>query len=389
MIDKALCCGCMACFNICPVRAIDIYEDEEGFFYPKIDNNKCINCNLCNKVCDFKLEHENTLENKSNVYSAEYKDDIVRKASTSGGMFTALYELIIKNNGVVYGAVLTKNLDVVHKRCTTKNECEYCRGSKYVQSDINKEYAHVEEDLKDNKIVLFTGTACQIEGIKKYLEIKKIDTTNLITCDFICHGVPSKKIFKEHIKNLELVYNKKVKCYKFRTKTKGWKGHNEEAIFEDNSILNEGKHINIYKELYGSLNIIRPSCYKCPYAKEQHKSDITIGDFWGIEKIEKTDNLGTSFLMLNTAKGKKLFNKIKENIKYSERKISECNNPQLHKSVELPVSRIAFWNLYKERGFIAIAKKYTTFGKINLLKRKTYRLLDKIGVIRLIKRNNK
>lgn len=387
MISSKSCCGCMACFNICPTKAISIIEDEEGFNYPRIDEEKCIKCGLCDKVCDYNKEQEKS-KNVDIVYAVNNKSDEIRKKSTSGGVFTALYTEVINNDGVVYGASLNENLDVKHIRCTKLEECEKCRGSKYVQSNTADVYEMVACDLKENKIVLFTGSACQTQAIKSYCSLKKIDSSNLITCDFICHGVPSKKIFKEHIKQLELKYNKKVIKYRFRTKEKGWVGHNEEATFEDGEIISSGKYLNIYKELYGSLCIIRPSCYKCPYANKNHEADITIGDFWGLENKKDSlhDNLGTSFVKINTKKGQELFDKISNQVVFVKEDINNCRNPQLHGPVQMPAKRSAFWKLYSNEGYLAVAKKYTTYGKINLCKKYIYKMMKVLGADKLLHR---
>lgn len=199
-------------------------------------------------------------------------------------------------------------------------------------------------------------------------------------------GVPTSKIFHDHIKFIENKYENKVVSYKFRTKDHGWKGHYEKAIFkngEDTEKYN-GKYMNIYKELYGSLNIIRPSCYECPYAKKEHFSDITMGDFWGIENYDKkfTDNKGTSFVMLNSKKGIKIFEDIKEKVIYREKTIEICKNPQLKGPTIRPKNREKFWNEYFSKGYNYIAKKYTTYGLIKKIRVMIYKLLNKMRIMK-------
>lgn len=386
MISKDNCCGCMACFNICPTNAIIMEEDEEGFLYPKIDDKKCINCGLCKKVCDFNDRQDKNDKKDGKVFAVKHNSNDVRNTSTSGGMFTALYTKIIEEKGVVYGATLDSNLDAKHIRCETLEECALCKGSKYVQSNSKDIYPLIANDLKAGKKVLLTGTACQIEGIKSYLNLKKIPTDNLITCDFICHGVPSNKVFRDHIKNLELKHNSKVVSYRFRTKTHGWVGHHEEATLENGRVLSKGKYLDIYKQLYGTLCIIRPSCYNCKYAKEEHYSDITIGDFWGLETSKDNffDNLGVSFVMINSKKGEELFNQIKDKISYVEKDISECRNPQLHGPVKFPNTRRVFWDEYNKNGYMAVAKRYTTLNKKILLKNNIYKVIKLLKLEKVV-----
>lgn len=336
VFEKEKCCGCMLCKAVCPTKAITIREDEEGFQYPEIDEQKCIHCGKCKKVCCFN-NHNDTNQEKiePQVFAVKNKNDEIRKKATSGGFFISLASNVIKKGGVVYGAILNEGLDVEHIRVTEEKDLEKFYGSKYVQSTIDKIYPQLLEDITNNKMVLFSGTPCQVDAIQTFLAQKnQFDISNLITCDFVCHGVPTDKIFKENIKFLEKKYQKKITSYRFRTKDYGWRGHHEKAIFEDGTDTTQynNRYMNIYKELYGSLKIIRPSCYHCPYAKEQRISDITMGDFWGIENYDQdfSDNKGISFVMLNTQKGQEIFEDIKkEDLDDKKETIEMCVNPQL------------------------------------------------------------
>ena len=283
---------------------------------------------------------------------------------------------------MVYGAVLNEDLVVEHQRSEKQEELEKFYGSKYVQSDLRKIYEPLLRDIKENRLILFTGTPCQVAEIKQYCQKYNGNVEKLITCDFVCHGVPSKKIFDEHIQFLEKKYKKKIISYKFRTKELGWKGHHEKAIFEGESNTDEKnrKYIDIYKELYGSLNIIRPSCYECPYAKSEHISDITMGDFWGIENYEEEfkDNKGTSFVMVNSEQGKEIFEELKKDMFYKEERIDICRNPQLKGPTNRPKNRERFWNEYFSKGYKYIAKKYTTYGLVKKARVTAYQILKKM-----------
>lgn len=375
----------MLCKAVCPTKAITIREDEEGFQYPEIDEQKCIHCGKCKKVCCFN-NHNDTNQEKiePQVFAVKNKNDEIRKKATSGGFFISLASNVIKKGGVVYGAILNEGLDVEHIRVTEEKDLEKFYGSKYVQSTIDKIYPQLLEDITNNKMVLFSGTPCQVDAIQTFLAQKnQFDISNLITCDFVCHGVPTDKIFKENIKFLEKKYQKKITSYRFRTKDYGWRGHHEKAIFEDGTDTTQynNRYMNIYKELYGSLKIIRPSCYHCPYAKEQRISDITMGDFWGIENYDQnfSDNKGISFVMLNTKKGQQIFEDIKkEDLDDKKETIEMCVNPQLKHPTTQAKNRELFWKEYQEKGYEYIAKKYTTYGIIKKIRVTIYQILKKI-----------
>lgn len=376
---KNECCGCAACKEICPVGAIEMVEDQvEGFKYPRIDTNICIKCNRCKNVCAFINSQKVKVLEK--IYAVKNKDDNIRKVSTSGGFFSVIACEVLKRSGIVYGCILDKNLNVRHERIDNIKNVKMLYGSKYVQSDMEKCYKSIEKDLKDEKLVLFSGTPCQVAAVKRYFNIQKINVKNLITCDFVCHGVPTPKIFRNHISFLEKKYKSKVKNYRFRTKSFGWRGHHEEAIFEDGKVLNSGKYLDIYKELYGSLNIIRPSCFNCKYISTNHFSDITFADFWGIENNYKefSDNEGISFVMINTDSGSKLFDSVKDNIRYIEAKKEDCRNPKLQGIITHPKNREKFFREYDKKGYLFIARKYTTWGIIKKVKVSLYKLLKYI-----------
>lgn len=186
VFEKNKCCGCSACAKICPVHAITMTKNEEGFIYPEIDQEKCINCGACRRICAFNNQKEKTNENLK-VYAVQNKNNKLREKATSGGFFNIIASWIIEKNGVVYGAVLNENLIVEHQRTESKEELEKFYGSKYVQSNVESVYDLILKDIKNNKLVLFTGTPCQVAEINRYCEDNHCNMNNLITCDFICH----------------------------------------------------------------------------------------------------------------------------------------------------------------------------------------------------------
>lgn len=313
--DKFECYGCGLCADICPVGAITMEEDKEGFVYPKIDKDKCINCKLCENRCIYKKDEFSDESYKSKIYAMINKDSNVVRTSSSGGVFTALYEKVIENNGYVVGVKYDDNMNVVYDISNTLEECKKYRGSKYVVASIGKIREKVKEKLKEGKIVLFCGNPCQVAALKKYLN-KEYE--NLFLVELICHGVPSPKIFQRYIKYLEKKYNKKIINFEFRNKKNGWKNATIKVTFDDNTTIDELGKYNNFNRAFLNNYICRPSCYNCQYTGDTKNSDIVIGDYWGIDKVmPKIDNnTGISVVKINTKKGEDLINSIKPKFEY-------------------------------------------------------------------------
>lgn len=357
--NKSKCYGCTACFNQCPRNAIKMVEDERGFKYPKIDNDKCINCRLCKKICPANSQVDKNEENNIIVYAAKHKDEIIRENSTSGGLFSAISEYVLKNNGIIYATILDENYEVKYTRADNKCDRDKMRGSKYVQSDLLNCFCLIENDLHDNKLVLFVGNPCYVAGLKSFLKYKEYN--NLILCDIVCHGVPSPKIFREHI---NLINSKgKIKKYIFRDKKIGWRGTNV-TIEYGNKIETNTAFSDIFCDLYFDGYISRDCCSKCKFTSIIREADITIGDFWGIEKYHKNinDEKGINLVILNTQKGIELFDKISSDLNYEVSSINNCLQPQLMYPSKENKKKKYFWKDYKKRGFLYVAKKYTKYG---------------------------
>lgn len=355
---KEDCCGCTACMNICPVKAVTMVSDEEGFLYPVIDEKKCIRCNMCRKTCDFVKKHDWHSMKQPKAYAAKMKSDKERAASQSGGMFAALSEAVLDMGGVVYGAGFDSNWDVVHKRAVTKVERDAMRGSKYVQSRMGNNFEKVITDMQSGKYVLFSGTHCQCAGLKSLLEMKKVNTEKLFLVDLICHGVPSPKVYRAFQKFMTEKYKGKLEEINFRNKNKfGWHSHTESLK------INGKEHDSIcFREMFYSHNILRPSCFQCPYKHTVHLTDITIGDCWGIENwaADFDDNKGVSLTLVNTDKGQKLFNLAKERFNYRNADIKKCLQLPLQKPFEKPSTRERFWYDFQQKPFDYILTHYTT-----------------------------
>lgn len=330
--DKSLCCGCAACVQRCPKQCITLHEDHEGFLYPKVDTEACIDCTLCEKVCPILNEGDKRKPLK--VYAAINKDEKIRLESSSGGIFTLLAEQTIGEGGVVFGARFDENWQVRLDYTETIGGIAAFRGSKYVQSRTENTYQQTESFLKEGRKVLFTGTPCQIAGLKKYLH-KEYD--NLLAVDFVCHGVPSPKVWRRYLQKLLASKGEKntvsfspnpssisegyapIAGISFRNKALGWKKYSfvlrrnlteATAEGEANSVSFSDMHReNLYMRLFLSDVILRPSCYQCHCKEGKSGADITIADFWGIGNIspEMDDDKGTSLIILQTEKGKQIF----------------------------------------------------------------------------------
>ena len=363
---KEDCCGCTACMTICPVKAITMVTDEEGFLYPVIDEEKCIHCNRCRKTCDFIREHDWQSMKQPEAYAAKLKSDKERAASQSGGMFAALSEVILDKGGVVYGAGFNTDWDVVHKRATTKEERDAMRGSKYVQSRMGNNYEKVISDLQAGKYVLFSGTHCQCAGLKSLLEMKRINTEKLFLVDIICHGVPSPKVYQAFRNFMEEKHKGKLEGFKFRNKDFGWH-HTVESTY----IKGQKYNSTLYSDIFYSDNALRKSCYQCPYKNINQLSDITIGDFWGIEKwaSDFDDGKGISLALVHTEKGRKLFARIKDMSATRESLIQDCIQPCLQRPMGRPVSREQFWRDFQQKPFEYVLAHYTCYGWKNKMKK--------------------
>lgn len=358
VINKNDCTGCMACMNICPRNAIYIYEDSEGFKFPKINQDLCINCGLCKKVCPVinKME-ENTYNIKA--YACKNKNLENRLKSSSGGIFILLAKYIIKNGGVVFGARFNERLEVIHDYTDKEENIKLFMGSKYVQSNINASYKKAKEFLLENKLVLFTGTPCQIEGLLGYLG-KEYD--NLYTQDIICHGVPSPKLWKKYLEYLKEKNGEMPKTINFRRKDiSGWNNYQVNYVYKNKE---ENIHHNndIYMNLFLENIALRKSCYSCKFKKLARQSDITIADFWGIDKINPkiNDEKGVSAVLINSKKGERLFENIRNDIEYYNADITniEKYNPCLNHSTAYNKKREEFFRDLDNLKFSELIQKY-------------------------------
>lgn len=374
--SKNECCGCSACEQICPKNAIKMTADNQGFLYPEIDSSLCVECGACKKVCAFQNGYPQN--HSKTAYAVKHKNLDTRMTSRSGGVFIAISDYILDRNGSVYGAAFDDDFSVCHIRATTKAERDRLKGSKYVQSDIKDTFSSVKNDLKNGMYVLFSGTACQVAGLKNYLG--KTDTSKLYTCDLVCHGVPSPKVWKEYLDYCEKKYNGKVTNADFRDKTLGWNAH-KEAIWVDNKKYNSNEYAYLFNDNY----ISRPSCFNCKFTNLDRPADFTLADFWGIDKIVPAfnDNKGVSLLLVNSQKGEKIFDSCKKDIDFVDCDLQKSAkpNPNLYMPSQKPEKENLFWDNYKKSGFEKALKK--CYKKVFFI-RLRIRILEKFKKIKRI-----
>ncbi len=358
--EKRHCCGCGACANICPVKAIDMQGDEEGFLYPKIDEDACVDCGKCVEICPFFAENNYKNTTLPLYYVAKHISEEVLMHSASGGAFTALSDAVLAEKGVVYGADFDEHFKVVHRRAVNSEERDRLRTSKYVQSDITYIYASVEEDLRQNKMVLFTGTPCQNAGLKGYVQSKNLEE-NLYLCDLLCHSVPSPLIWSEFLKILTKTYGA-IAAINFRSKNMPWSRPNCKKAFYLKTVLGSHHADNRFLRLFlEEQTIARPSCEACLFTDEKRTGDITIGDYWGIEKYDaaRYDALGVSLILTNTAKGEQLLQGLAGELRYERRDSKEAlaEQQRLRTAIKFPPQREQFWLLYQKHGLEYLLEK--------------------------------
>ena len=375
--NKTECCGWGACQAICPKNAIEMVEDEYGFIYPRIDESKCVNCNLCKKTCAYMNPRKMNDEKK--VYASVSKNDENLKRSASGGVFYELANSIISDGGVVYGCSMEYKNDKLtpkHIRVNNQENLKKLQGSKYVQSECGNIYKLVKTDLINGKKVLFSGTPCQIEGVKSFLQYKEYE--NLFLVDIICHGVPSRKMFQDYIENFEIENNCKVKEFYFRDKDKGW-GLFFKVVYEKNGKTEKTvkpSYESSFYQLFLDSSIYRENCYKCPYATENRNSDLTIGDFWGIGQehpdVDIDSKRGISCIIANSNKGKKIIEKYSVslyNINSNFEKVARHNH-QLSKPSKHTSEREKILELYKNGTYDDVDNYYKKTRRVkNMIKK--------------------
>lgn len=368
IIKKKDCTGCFACKSICSNQSIS-KEIINGFYFPKVKNT-CLNCGRCLKVCP-----QYNLKEKANTclsYSYTLNSEQIMK-SASGGAFISMANYFIKNNGIVYGASYNSKMKVEHIRVEEHSDLIKLQGSKYVQSDIESIFFNICNDILNDKNVLVSGTPCQIESIRKYLDIKKMKTDKVLFVDIICHGVPSPIIWNEYINFMQSKHRKNVKNFIFRNKYVSWENYNTQLIFDDGSIVENKIDQEIYINLFCKDVIIRPSCFNCKFCNLKRTGDITIGDCWGIKStnLDIYNQKGVSLVLKNTNSElvEHVFGYFDAIGKISLISIEEFMQHNLYGPTVAPLDYKQFWDDYNSMGFKGISINYGGYTWLRYLKK--------------------
>jgi acetyltransferase-like isoleucine patch superfamily enzyme/coenzyme F420-reducing hydrogenase beta subunit len=361
---KEECCGCNCCGDICPKRSITFKNDIEGFWYPKVNMETCIDCHLCEKVCpvininDLK---KNDYPKPAHTFAAFNKNMRVRWNSTSGGAYTALAETMLEQGGYVSGAIYNEGFTGVHNYVSNNpNDLDKLRSSKYLESNAEGLYKEIKQLLVKGEKVLACGTPCQMAALRSFL---RKDYENLIIIDFVCRGVNSPKVYRGYLDSLEKKYNSKVVYVKAKNKELGWRNLTRKVTFENGESY-YGVHMqDDFRRGYHTNVFCRRSCYECQFKEFPRISDITIADYWGIEKVDKNldMNIGTSMVLLNSNKGIEYFEMIKDKLEFQETAFESIlgGNIALRKSIEPPtINRDEFFKDLDEHDFDYVTQKY-------------------------------
>lgn len=317
-IEKRDCCGCSACANICPHGAIEMVENSEGFLYPEIDQSKCVNCGLCKKTCPI-LNKINDNFKTPDCYAA-MADDEIRKVSSSGGAFSIIAEYILNKNGYICGCTFDLDeLKAKHIIINSKEELYKLRGSKYLQSDIGNIYQEVKKILDNDNYLLFSGTPCQVAGLKSFL---RKTYEKLLTVDILCHGVPSSKVYIKYLNELKNANDEKFLEVNFKDKSISWISNWAKITTKTNkNTYSKLQTEDNYMQLFLSNISLRQNCTDCKYCTTQREGDFTIADFWGIDNYDKNlnDGKGTSLVLVNNKKAQSVYSEIQNKFNQSEK----------------------------------------------------------------------
>lgn len=384
--DKKNCCGCYACVQACPKQCISFEEDQEGFHYPLVNKDLCIECGLCEKVCP--CLNQTSPKSPLKLYAAINPNEEVRLSSSSGGIFSMIAETIINAGGVVFGARFDDNWEVKHDYTDTIEGIKAFCGSKYVQSRIGGAYNQTLSFLKSGRKVLFSGTSCQISGLRHFL---RQNYENLFTVDVICHGSPSPLVWRNYLDEVVDGFNNAVHNVEYRNKA--WKQYKFSVQYDglSNVVSLSSRHQdNAYMHAFLQNIILRPSCYNCPAKQGKSLSDITLADFWGIQNVapEMNDDKGVSLIIINTEKGKEFYHSLSLRGKEVDEEIALKGNWCYYNSVAPHNQRdFLFRGLSNGQSFHGlmdgITKQTKPHGALSILSR-SKRLVSKI--LHIVKR---
>lgn len=382
--DKSQCCGCTACYNACPKSAICMVIDNEGFLYPKINMDLCVDCKLCEKVCP--VDNTQPVGKPLKAFVLQYKNDTVRMNSTSGAAVNAIAEYILERGGCVYGAELSDDVKCRHIRIDSINDLTGIQGSKYVQSDLDLIFNDVRNQLDNGRYVLFVGMPCQISGLKSLLSK---DYENLYTIDLVCHGVPSPGLFEDFVAHISRKYNKKVSNVVFRDKSYGYSASNVKVYFDDGSCKDCNNTVKTFTRMMFSGLSLRPSCYDCAFKTMGRISDFTLFDCAMISAYcpQMDDDKGTTSVFVHSEKGLELLSKpdVMDKIRISDADIDELvktEGTMMLSSARKNPKRAAFFDDRQSLTYEQLCKKYAPVSAkmvVGNIVKKSLRLTGPIG----------
>lgn len=367
--DKTKCSGCYACVSACPKGCISMKRDEDGFLYPSVEESVCVNCGACDKVCYYNGQP--SIKTVDRVIAAANKNEEIRGSSSSGGVFYSLAKSVIEDNGVVFGAAFDESFNVLHKSIERVEDISQLQGSKYVQSDIGECFVQVKDYLKGGRKVLFTGTPCQVSGLLSYL---RDDRENLLTMDFICHGVPSPMVWRKYLDEMIEKYRSNIKNVSFRSKEKGWKTYSMRIEFENGSVYSSKINDDPYLRSFIMDIHLRQSCNDCKAKGCDRPADITVADFWGIGKVNEqmNDDKGVSVIIVRGEKAKVAIAMMENEFEHFESDIDTVKklNPSILRSVHVNKLRGKFFKAVRKRGFFKAYHSYCDMSFVAKVHRK-------------------
>lgn len=389
--DKTKCCGCTACASICPKKCISMKPDEEGFLYPEVDEGLCVRCGLCDRVCPQQVP-TNAIDENTSATAVQLLEDMSLFESASGGFFTAISQYVIQQGGLVCGAKYDEDFNVKHYLVSTHEECKGFRGSKYVQSELGDVFVRIKEALQEDILVCFSGTPCQVSGLKKYLGQ---DYDKLITVDLVCAGVPSPKLWRMYLDKQEKSHGgSKVRFANFRNKTYGYQCSTMKLEFENGKVYSKSGRVDPMMRFFVSGIAKRPSCYECSFKGVKRCSDFTLFDAWHAKELTgKIDNdKGYTSVIVHTSKAEKILEKISNMlISYpiDLQQAVRLDGVMIDGQPKKHGSREVFYNVLNDKGIDECIKKYAKVTGKDIILERVKPVLYRTGVIRIAKRVKK
>lgn len=356
IVESDNCCGCSACFHSCPANAITMEENGDGFFNAVIDRDKCVNCGICDKACP--VQHQTTTDN-IRCYAMKLCEETQLMKSQSGGAFYSIAQRTLADGGVVYGVSNSNISDVCVVRVDSIEQLTQLLKSKYVQSNSGDSFAKVKEDLQNGRKVFYSGTACLVQGLKNYLHIKNVSITDLLTCDLICHGVPSRKMDRDYISYMEKKEDSKVVSLIYRNKERGWGSHFEKYTFANGKTKETNDKVIVFSKGYA----LSPACFNCKFTTPYRKADITIGDFWSLQRIGMSKKQFLSGVSVCIVRNKYLEQLIQD---LSQEKVIQLTEIELEDAMQWnlqnpsvkPNKYKKFWKMYRKNRFHSLKPVY-------------------------------